>query len=73
MKLLEQTCQNAVRDFLPPAPSLADHNLTEECRQFPYRIALGANLSRSEQRVAGCCEIFLLVSLTIVIEFDQAR
>lgn len=40
MKLLEKTCQNAVREFVPSAPSLADHSLTEECRQFPYRIAL---------------------------------
>jgi exopolysaccharide biosynthesis polyprenyl glycosylphosphotransferase len=40
MKPLEETCQNEVREFLSSAISLADHSLTEECRQFPYRIAL---------------------------------
>ena len=40
MKVLESTCQDDVKVPVPPAPSLADHNVTEECRQFPYRIAL---------------------------------
>ena len=40
MKVLEDACQNEVGEFLPPALSLADHSLTEECREFPYRIAL---------------------------------
>src|SRR5246127_5249320 len=40
MKVLESTCQDDVKVPVPPAPSLADHNVTEECREFPYRIAL---------------------------------
>ncbi|MBV8101598.1 MAG: sugar transferase [Verrucomicrobia bacterium] len=40
MKPLEDTGQDEVRELLPAALSLADHNLTEECREFPYRIAL---------------------------------
>src|SRR5258708_11684916 len=40
MKVLPPTCQKDVIALVPPALSLANHSLTEECRQFPYRIAL---------------------------------
>ncbi len=40
MKVLPPTCQKDVIVLVPPALSLANHSLTEECRQFPYRIAL---------------------------------
>ena len=40
MKVSESTCRNDVIDCVPPAVGRADHSLTEECRQFPYRIAL---------------------------------
>jgi exopolysaccharide biosynthesis polyprenyl glycosylphosphotransferase len=40
MKVFESTCRNDLREYVPPAVSRVDHSLTEECRQFPYRIAL---------------------------------
>ena len=40
MKVLQQTCQNHASEFVPTELRLVEHSLTEECREFPYRIAL---------------------------------
>jgi exopolysaccharide biosynthesis polyprenyl glycosylphosphotransferase len=40
MKVLGSTCRDDVSVSVPPVVSRADQSLIEECREFPYRIAL---------------------------------